>query len=232
MAGKLYLLPTYLDVEHLEVIPQQTIDVALNLKFIIAENLRTTRRYLKKLDRNVDIDSITFFERNKNTSKKEMDTFIRPALKGHDIGMFSEAGCPGIADPGQFLTKKAHKLGIQVVPLSGPSSIFLALMASGMNGQNFRFHGYLPIDEAQKRQQMLYLQKEAKNKNETQIFMETPFRNNKLIETLVRVLHPETYLCLAANITSDKEYIKTKKVKDWRGNLPDLHKQPCIFLIQ
>ena len=231
MAGKLYLLPTYLDIEHLEVIPQQTIDVAINLKYIVAENLRTTRRYLKKLDKTVDIDAITFFERNKNTTKKEMDTFLRPALKGHDIGIISEAGCPGIADPGQFLTRKAHKMDIQVVPLTGPSSIFLALMASGMNGQNFRFHGYLPIEESQKRKEITYLQNEAKNRNETQIFMETPFRNNRLIETLVRVLDPERLLCLAANITSDKEYIKTKKVKDWRGNIPDLHKQPCIFLI-
>lgn len=231
MTGKLYLLPTYLDVEHLDVIPQQTIDIAINLKYIVAENLRTTRRYLKKLDKSVDIDAITFFERNKNTTKKEMDTFLRPALKGNDIGIISEAGCPGIADPGQFLTKKAHKMGIQVVPLTGPSSIFLALMASGMNGQNFRFHGYLPIDEAQKRKEITYLQNEAKNRNETQIFMETPFRNNRLIETLMKVLDPERLLCFAANITSDKEFIKTKKVKDWKGNIPDLHKQPCIFLI-
>ena len=211
MAGKLYLLPTYLDVEVIDVIPPKTKEIAINLKFIIAENLRTTRRYLKKMDRSVVIDDIHFFEWNKKTPKKDIDRFLQPAIDGNDMGIFSEAGCPGIADPGQIIIRRAHELGLQVVPLTGPSSIFLALMAAGLNGQNFRFHGYLPIDEHKKRKHIRYLEKEANQRNETQIFMETPFRNNRLIDTLLKVLNDETNLCLAANITSENEFIKTKK---------------------
>jgi 16S rRNA (cytidine1402-2'-O)-methyltransferase len=231
MNGKLYLLPTYLDIEHLEVIPPKTAEIAIQLEFIIAENLRTTRRYLKKLDPTVNIDAITFFEWNNKSDNKSLDLLLQPALKGNDIGIFSEAGCPGIADPGQVIIRRAHELGIQVVPLSGPSAIFLALMAAGMNGQQFRFHGYLPIDESQKRKYITYLEKEAQQRKETQIFMETPFRNNRIIESLLKVLDDKTNLCLAANITADNEFIQTKKVSEWKKQVPDLHKQPCIFLI-
>ncbi len=231
MTGKLYLLPTYLDIEHLEVIPSKTAQTAVKLEFIIAENLRTTRRYLKKLDASVDIDAITFFEWNNKSDNDSVDQLLQPALKGKDIGIFSEAGCPGIADPGQVIVRRAHHLGIQVVPLTGPSAIFLALMAAGMNGQQFRFHGYLPIDESKKRKYISYLEKEAQQRNETQIFMETPFRNNRIIESLLKVLDEKTNLCLAANITADNEFIQTKKVGEWKKQVPDLHKQPCIFLI-
>lgn len=231
MTGKLFLMPTFLDIEVLDVIPESATKQALQLKYIIAENVRTTRRYLKSLDRSVDIDAITFFEFNKKTEGKEIESFFKPLLEGHDVGIFSEAGCPGIADPGQKLIKMAHYRNIQVVPMTGPSSIFLALMASGMNGQNFRFHGYIPIEEDKKKKYLKYMEQEAKKRNETQIFMETPFRNNKMIGTILKALDPKTYLCLAANITGENETIKTKTIELWKKEVYDYHKQPCIFLI-
>lgn len=231
MPGKIYLIPTFLDAEAVATIPAATKEVALRLKFIIAENIKTTRRYLKKLDKSVDIDSITFFERNKHTSEAELVSFLKPAKEGHEIGIISEAGCPGIADPGQKIIEVAHQQNIQVVPLTGPSSIFLALMAAGMNGQSFRFHGYLPIDEGKKRKFIRYIEREAKQRNETQIFMETPFRNNKMITTLTKTLQDNTLLCLAANISAPNEFIQTKTVAAWKKQIPDLHKQPCIFLL-
>lgn len=231
MKGKLFLMPTFLDIDAIEVIPKSTSEHALQLKYIIAENIRTTRRYLKQLDKSVDIDAITFFEFNKKTSNNDLNRFLKPALEGYDVGIFSEAGCPGIADPGQVIINLAHQKGIQVVPLTGPSSIFLALMASGMNGQSFRFHGYIPIDEQKKIKYLRYLESEARQRNETQIFMETPFRNNKMIETILKVLDNKTTLCLAANITGQHESIQTKTIAEWKKVTYDYHKQPCIFLI-
>ncbi|MEZ5023261.1 MAG: SAM-dependent methyltransferase [Chitinophagales bacterium] len=231
MKGKLYLIPTFLDIDSLEVIPKSTADKAIQLKYIIAENIRTTRRYLKQLDKSVDIDAITFFEFNKKTEGKDIEGFFKPLLAGHDVGVFSEAGCPGIADPGQHLIKMAHYRNIQVVPMTGPSSIFLALMASGMNGQNFRFHGYIPIEENKKKKYLQYMEGEAKQRGETQIFMETPFRNNKMIGTILKTLDDKTSLCLAANITGEQESIKTKTIAEWKKEVYDYHKQPCIFLI-
>jgi len=232
MTGNIYLLPTYLDIEQLGTIPEATKQKTISLKYLIVENIRTTRRYLKSIDRSVDIDSIKFFEWDKRNPKKDVHTFIQPALKGHDIGIISEAGCPGIADPGQLVVDAAHKKGLRIIPLSGPSSIFMALMASGMNGQEFRFHGYLPVDDLKRRKLIRHMEREAGHRKETQIFMETPYRNNPLIKTLVKVLDPKTRICFAANISSENEYIVTKTVADWKKELPDLHKQPCIFLLQ
>ncbi|MCP4123177.1 MAG: SAM-dependent methyltransferase [Bacteroidetes bacterium] len=231
MTGKIYLLPTYLDMEHLETIPEETKKITLSLKHIIVENIRTTRRYLKSLDRSVDIDAIHFFEWNKRHPKRDVPDFIKPALEGHDVGIISEAGCPGIADPGQYVVAAAHRKGLQVIPLSGPSSIFMALMASGLNGQQFKFNGYLPSDEEKKRKLLRHLEREATQRKETQIFMETPYKNNPMIKTLVSVLDGTTRLCLAANISSENEQIKTKTIAEWKKELPDLHKQPCIYLI-
>ena len=231
MNGKLYLLPTILSPDAIDTIPNGTVSKALELKYLIAENIRTTRRFLKRLDKSVDIDSITFFEFNKKTETNELDSFLAPVHEGHDIGIISEAGCPGIADPGQLIIRLAHQKGIHVVPMTGPSSIFLALMASGLNGQSFRFHGYLPIDEQKKRKYLRYLEQEANQRKETQIFMETPFRNNKMIETILRVLNPYTTLCLAVNITGENESIQTKTINEWKIDGPDFHKQPCIYLL-
>jgi 16S rRNA (cytidine1402-2'-O)-methyltransferase len=233
MTGKVYLLPTYLDSENLECIPMETRQKAVSLKFLAVENVRTTRRYLKMIDRSVDIDAITFLEWDKHSAirSKDMQSFIRPALNGHDMGILSEAGCPGIADPGQAIVAEAHNAGLTVVPMSGPSSIFLALMASGMNGQQFRFHGYLPVEEAKKRKFIQYMEREAIQRRETQIFMEAPYRNNKILQSLLCTLQPQTRLCVAANISSADESIRTKTIEAWRKEKIDLHKQPAIFLI-
>jgi 16S rRNA (cytidine1402-2'-O)-methyltransferase len=214
-------------------LPEETKNKAVELKYLAVENVRTTRRYLKMIDPAVDIDSITFFEWDKHAlpSGPELDRYLKPALEGHDMGILSEAGCPGIADPGQLIVAAAHRQGIRVIPLTGPNSIFLALMASGMNGQNFRFHGYLPIEDADKKKYVQYIERESIQRKETQMFMETPYRNNKLFPVLLRSLQPCTLLCVAANISSPNEFIRTKSVQAWTKEIPDLHKQPAIFLI-
>ena len=233
MPGKVFLLPTYLDIENIENIPDQTKRKSVELKYIIVENIRTTRRYLKQIDRSVDIDSITFFEWDKHNKhlKQDVANFLKHAVNGNDIGILSEAGCPGVADPGQEIVAIAHQLNIKVVPMVGPNSILLALMASGMNGQQFRFHGYLPIDDMKKKKYIQYLEKEAIQRKETQIFMETPFRNNKILQSLLKTLQPITRLCIAVNISSANELIRTKTVENWKKEVIDLHKQPAIFLI-
>lgn len=231
MSGKLFLLPTYLDADHLDVLPDAAKQKALSLKYLIVENVRTTRRYLKILDKNVDIDAITFFEWDKRNPQKDVQRFLKPARDGHDTGILSEAGCPGIADPGQAVVLEAHRQGIAVVPMVGPSSILLALMASGLSGQQFRFHGYLPIDDSRRNAHIRYMEKDAAKRNETQVFMETPYRNNPLIRSLLLQLAPGTRLCIAANLTGEGEFICTKTVAEWKKEVPDLHKQPAIFLI-
>lgn len=231
--GKVYLLPTYLDSEHLETLPEATRRKAVDLRYLIVENIRTARRYLKMIDRSVDIDAIRFREWDKHRDPGAIDykNFLQPALDGQDIGILSEAGCPGIADPGQAIAAEAHRAGLTVVPMTGPSSILLALMASGLNGQQFRFNGYLPIDEAGKRKKLQWLERESQLQDQTEIFMEAPYRNNKFLDTVLQTLQPTTLLCIAANITADNEYIRTRPVEAWRKGLPDLHKQPAIFLI-
>ena len=156
---------------------------------------------------------------------------IQPLLEGKNIGLMSEAGCPGVADPGAVIVKLAHEKGIQVVPLVGPSSILLAVMASGMNGQSFAFNGYLPIDAQEKKSAIKQFEKLSQEKNQSQLFIETPYRNNKLIEDLIQTLHPNTQLCIACDITLPTEFIKTKSINDWKKNKVDLHKRPCIFII-
>lgn len=231
--GKLFLIPTTLSENTMDkVLSPQIKEVISNTNYFFAEELRTARRFISALKIGKPIESLQFFELNKDTSKDSFQKNFEKIPKGEDIGILSEAGCPGIADPGAMAVAHAHKINMKVVPLVGPSSILLALMGSGFNGQSFCFHGYLPIDKDEKIKAVKNLEKESKSRNQTQIFMETPYRNMKLLEEILPVLHPETFFCIAADLTSETQYIKTRKVKDWPKHLPDIHKKPAIFLLQ
>jgi 16S rRNA (cytidine1402-2'-O)-methyltransferase len=195
------------------------------------ENIRTARRFLKQVNKEINIDQLTFFELNKYTNQNELPAFLKPLEQGDNVAVISEAGCPGIADPGAEVVKIAHQKGYKVVPLVGPSSIVLALMASGLNGQNFAFNGYLPVRANERTRAISNLEKLVKNNRQTQIFIETPYRNNQLITEVLKTCSPSTLLCIAANLTGENEFIATKSVSRWKGNVPDLHKQPAIFLL-
>ncbi|MDG3582372.1 SAM-dependent methyltransferase [Galbibacter pacificus] len=230
--GKLYLIPTTLgDVEPLEVLPLSIKRVIENVDFYIVENEKTARRFIKRISPKKSQPSLKIQVLNKYTKPEEIPTFITPCLNGYDVGIISEAGCPGVADPGADVAAIAHKKNIQVVPLVGPSSILLALMASGMNGQSFAFTGYLPIDKSEKKRTIKKLEKTSKDFNQSQIFMETPYRNDKLLADLITTLSPNTLLCVASDITLGTEYIKTQSVAQWKGSSVELHKKPTIFII-
>jgi 16S rRNA (cytidine1402-2'-O)-methyltransferase len=230
--GKLYLIPTTMgDCDPMDVLPQtvkRTIDF---IDHYIVENDKTARKSIKEVNPEKKQSELVLFTLNKRTEVKEHLDFIKPLLEGKSMGLMSEAGCPGVADPGAVIVKLAHEKGIQVVPLVGPSSILLAMMASGMNGQSFTFHGYLPIEKDEKRASFKNLEKTSFEQNQSQIFIETPYRNNKLLEDLLQTLHPETHLCIATDITLATEYIKTKKIAAWKKETIDLHKRPTIFII-
>ncbi|WP_162053599.1 SAM-dependent methyltransferase [Pontibacter pamirensis] len=232
--GTLYLIPTILaeDTAH-QVISPQVKDTVQHLQYFIVENLRTARRYVKSICPDLVIEQLTFVQVDKDATPAQVQASLKPLLdEGKDAGIISEAGCPGVADPGAEVVKYAHQKNIKVVPFAGPSAILLSLMGSGFNGQQFAFHGYLPIEKRDRLQALRTLEKEMQQRNQTQIFMETPYRNNKLLEDLVQTLHPETRLCIAANITSpEHEFIQTKTIQQWNGKLPDIHKQPAVFLI-
>ena len=230
--GKLYLIPTTIgECDPMDVLPQtvkRTIDF---IDHYIVENEKTARKSIKAVHPEKKQSDLVLFALNKHTDAKEHLDFIKPLLEGKNVGLMSEAGCPGVADPGAVIVKLAHEKGIQVVPLVGPSSILLAMMASGMNGQSFTFHGYLPIEKDDKRAALKSLERISFEKNQSQIFIETPYRNNKLVEDLIQILHPETHLCIATDITLPTEYIKTKKISAWKKENVDLHKRPTIFII-
>ena len=230
--GKLYLIPTTMgDCDPMDVLPQ-TIKRAIDLiDYYIVENEKTARKSIKQVQPEKKQSELILFALNKRTETQEHKEFIKPLLEGKDMGLMSEAGCPGVADPGAVIVKLAHEKGIQVVPLVGPSSILLAMMASGMNGQSFTFHGYLPIEKGEKKASLKVLERISQERNQSQIFIETPYRNNKMLEDLLLLLNPETYLCIAADITLSTEYIKTKKAKDWKKETVDLHNRPAIFII-
>ena len=232
LLGKLYLIPTTMgDCDPMDVLPQtikRTIDF---IDYYIVENEKTARKSIKEVQPEKKQSELILFVLNKRTEVKEHLDFIQPLLEGKNVGLMSEAGCPGVADPGAVIVKLAHEKGIQVVPLVGPSSILLAMMASGMNGQSFTFHGYLPIDKDEKRASFKTLEKISFEKNQSQIFIETPYRNNNLLEDLLQNLHPETHLCIATDITLATEYIKTKRISAWKKETIDLHKRPTIFII-
>ncbi|WP_394993345.1 SAM-dependent methyltransferase [Emticicia sp.] len=226
----LFLIPTILAPDTQEIVlPPQIKSVVSQLNVFFVEELRTARRFISSLKLNKVIDDITFYELNKDTPHDQTLSQLKK-LKTN-AGIISEAGCPGIADPGAVAVGFAHQLGHKVVPLVGPSSILMALMASGFNGQSFTFHGYLPIDKPLKIKSLQNLEQTAKKKNQTQIFMETPFRNNQLLEDILQSLNSETLLCIACNVTDEDEFIKTLPIKEWRKSIPDLHKKPTIFLL-
>jgi 16S rRNA (cytidine1402-2'-O)-methyltransferase len=230
--GKLYLIPTTLgESEPLDVLPHS---VKRTIEFIddyIVENEKTARKFIKSIDPEKVQASLKVSTLNKHTEASEYNKMIQPCLEGKNIGLLSEAGCPGIADPGAVIVKLAHERNIQVVPLVGPSSILLAMMASGMNGQNFAFIGYLPIDKTDKKITLRNLEKLSQDKNQSQIFIETPYRNNKMMEDILQALQPNTHLCVAADITLPTEYIKTMRVSDWKKTKIELHNRPAIFII-
>ena len=228
----IYLIPVTLGdtaIDH--VLPSYNKEVILGIRHFIVEDVRSARRFLKKVDSSINIDALTFYPLNKHTSAQEMSTYLSPLAQGNPMGVISEAGCPAVADPGADVIAVAQRKNYKVVPLVGPSSIILSVMASGFNGQSFAFNGYLPVEQSDRIRKIKELEQRAYNENQTQIFIETPYRNNKMAEDIVRTCRPQTRLCIAANITLDGEYIHTKTVHEWRGKLPDLNKMPCIFLI-
>lgn len=228
----LYLIPVLLGETSIEkVIPSYNTGIISELRFFIVENIRTARRFLKKCNPEIDIDELIFLELNKHTDKKDISGFLDPMKRGVSIGVMSEAGCPGVADPGADVVAIAQQKGYKVVPLVGPSSILMAVMASGFNGQSFAFHGYLPIDSNERINKLKQLETICYKEDQTQLFIETPYRNMKLAEDILEHCKPQTQLCIATNISCEDEQIITKSVKAWKGNLPDLNKKPTIFLI-
>lgn len=231
MAGKLYLIPNTLGSDVIEdSIPTNVANIAINLSHFIVEDLRTVRRFLRKLDREFDIDGSTFYLLNNRTKPQQFAEYIKPLKAGVDMGIISEAGCPGVADPGAEIAKLAHENGITVVPLVGPSSILLALMASGMNGQSFAFNGYLPINRDERAKALKELEHLSRIKNQSQIFIETPYRNVDFFNDILKTCSPNTRLCVASNLTLKDEFVKTKKISQWK-NVPDINKKPTIFII-
>lgn len=230
--GKVILIPCTLgDVNPFEVLPKSNTDFINSCDVFIVENLRSARRFLKKAGLQKAIDDLQFFEINKRTKTEDIPSFLSAANEGRNIGILSEAGCPGVADPGAEVVKWAHRKNIQVIPLTGPSSILLALMASGMNGQNFAFIGYLPKEKADRRKKIKQIEQYSKTHKQTQIFIETPFRNNHLLDDLKNYCDKDTQIVVACDLTLPTQYIKRLSAKDWKNHKIDLHKKPCIFIL-
>ena len=228
----LYLLPVTLgDTPVEKVLPSYNKEIISGIRYFIVEDIRSARRFLKKVDKEIDIDALTFYPLNKHTSPEDISGYLKPLIGGASMGVISEAGCPAVADPGADVVAIAQRKGYKVVPLVGPSSILMSVMGSGFNGQSFAFHGYLPIDASQRTNAIKKLEGRIYSENQTQLFIETPYRNNKLAEELIRTCRPSTKLCIASNITCEDEYIHTRPVKEWAGKVPDLSKKPTIFLI-
>ena len=232
MKGVLYLVPNTLgNPDITSTIPPGIADRVKVISVYIVENLRNARRYLKNLDKDIAIDQLTFYELNEHTDHREIPEFLEKAMTGSDIALMSEAGVPGVADPGASIVRLAHEKGIRVVPLTGPSSILLSLMGSGLNGQSFRFHGYLPVKRPERIRQIRIIEQEVKRSGETQLFIEAPYRNDAMLADLLDTCNPSTLLCIAADITMDSEFIHTCSVHTWKEKIPVLHKRPVIFLL-
>ncbi|MEX2591842.1 MAG: SAM-dependent methyltransferase [Anditalea sp.] len=230
--GKLYLIPNVLaENTAQQVITPQVKEVIKNTSYYLVENLRTARRFISSLKLKITIEDLKMEVLDKKTKEHQMKQLMGPIFRGHDMGVISEAGCPGIADPGALAVAFAHQKGFQVIPLSGPSSMFLALMASGFNGQSFAFLGYIPIDKKARIEAIREIERDSLKYDRTQIFMETPFRNNHLFEDLKNSLHPNTKLCIAKNITGTDELIQSNTLAEWKKIKIDLHKVPTVFLI-
>jgi 16S rRNA (cytidine1402-2'-O)-methyltransferase len=229
----LYLIPSTLgDTPALQVLPSPNLDIIRSLDHFVVEELRTARRFLVRCGYAKPIDSVQFYLLNEHTAEQEVPAFFSGAGYSN-LGMISEAGLPAVADPGSVLVREAYKLNYKVIPLVGPSSVMLALMASGLNGQNFAFNGYLPVKNPERASRIRFLEKRSESEMQSQIFIETPYRNHHLIETLLEVCKPMTRLCIAANITLENEWICTKKIQEWKTQPPpDLKKQPAVFILQ
>ncbi len=230
--GILYLIPTTLgDNEPLEVLPISVKHIIDSTNTFIVENDKTARHFIKRISPEKSQPSLKMFHLNKFTEPSDIPGFLEPCLKGINVGLLSEAGCPGVADPGADVVKIAHQKNIKVVPLVGPSSILMALMSSGMNGQSFAFNGYLPIDKGERKSELKRLERLSFEHNQSQIFIETPYRNNKMLEDLSNILDQNTQVCVACDITLPTEFIKTQSANSWKKNIVDLHKRPTIFII-
>jgi len=230
--GKLYLFPSSLGEKTTHSIPELNNRILDTIEYFIAERAKTARHFIKACIPGKDLSPLHFSELNKRTRPEDIPGFLKPALEGKDMGLMSEAGCPGVADPGARVVQTAHEKGIQVVPLTGPSSIILALMASGMNGQHFAFTGYLSPKKPELAKELKKLEKLSAQLKQTQIFIETPYRNNGVVETALTSLSDHTLFCIAADLTLPSEYVRTLKIMDWKKEeVPDLHKRPAIFLL-
>ncbi len=233
METALYLIPVTLgETEISQVLPSYNHDVIVGIKHFIVENIRSARRFLKKVEKSIDIDELTFYELNRHTDRKIIGEYLNPLKNGESVGIISEAGCPAIADPGADVVAIAQSKKIRVIPLVGPSSIIMSVMASGFNGQSFAFNGYLPVELPQRIKALKKLENKVWNEDQTQSFIETPYRNAKMIETIFSNLRPATKVCIAAGITCKEEFIKTRTVEQWKKEMiPDLGKIPCIFVL-
>lgn len=232
MNGRIYLIPVTLGGDDfLKVIPEKVISLTRQLRFFIVEDLRSSRRFLRLIDKQFPINDSVFFELNEHTPDAEIEQYLEPVYKGSDIGILSEAGLPGIADPGAKIVALAHRKRITVTPLSGPSSIILALISSGLNGQNFTFNGYLPVKPAEKSLKLKELEKRA-GEGYAQIFMETPYRNQKMLETIIATCHNDTLLCIAIDISLPGESIRTMRISEWKRELPMLNDKLVVFVMQ
>ncbi len=231
-SAALYLIPVTLgDTPIDRVLPTYNSTVISGISYFIVENVRTARRFLKKTNPEINIDALTFYTLNRHTRPEEVSDYLAPLAAGFSVGIISEAGCPAIADPGADVVAIAQRSGYKVVPLVGPSSILMSLMASGFNGQSFAFHGYLPIDSGERARMLKTLEHRIYAEHETQIFIETPYRNNRIVEDFIKMCNPQTKLCIAMNITCEDEYIRTLTLKEWSKEKPDLNKKPSIFLL-
>lgn len=233
MEAALYLIPVTLGDTPLErVLPSYNRTVVLGIRHFIVEEVRTARRFLKQVERSIDIDALTFYPMGKHADAALFARYLEPLRRGEPVGVISEAGCPAVADPGADVVAVAQREGLKVVPLVGPSSILLAVMASGFNGQSFAFHGYLPIDPAARTKALKRLESLAISENQTQLFIETPYRNARMVADIMRACRPQTRLCVAAGLTTPQEYVRTLTVKQWRGTkMPELAKVPAIFVL-
>lgn len=229
--GTLFLIPTPLGEGADFVIPLYVKEEIYKLRIFIVEEERTARRFLRSIGFSTSFDEVKLFHLDKNDTNIRVENFLHDAINGENIGLLSEAGLPAVADPGSDVVKKAHASGIKVVPLVGASSIMLALMASGLNGQNFSFVGYLPIRSEERKKRIQQLEMISARELQTQIFIETPYRNNQLLEEILKTCNQNTLICAASNLTMPDEFIKTKTVFEWRKNIPELHKRPTVFLL-
>jgi 16S rRNA (cytidine1402-2'-O)-methyltransferase len=231
-AGKIFLIPVTLgDEDYRRVIPEKVLEVTRSLRLFVVEDLKSARRYLRLIDKEFPIDESTFFELNEHTNESEIGQYLEPVIKGSDLGIMSEAGLPGIADPGAKLVSLAHFKKIKIVPLSGPSSILLALISSGLNGQNFTFNGYLPVRPADRAVKLKDLEKKSRD-GYAQIFMETPYRNQRMLESILATCSNDTMLCIAMDITLPHENIKTMSILEWKKNIPSINDRLAVFILQ